>query len=156
MPTMTSAEARAFFVAARVARLATVDEAGSPHLVPVVFAADADMLLLAIDHKPKRTTSVKRLSNIAAHSAVALLVDHYEEDWSQLWWVRADGQARVLESAEQCSTSASHVARLRAKYAHQYVTQPPHGPVIEITISRWSGWRAWTSSSPWPTSGEPG
>lgn len=142
MPDMTPPEARRLFAAARVARLATADTAGRPHLVPVVFAVDGDRVLMAVDHKPKRTTRLKRLANIAARPEVSLLADHYEENWDQLWWVRADGTARVLPPAGESGVSAADVALLRAKYGAQYAARPPEGPVVEVDAVRWSGWRA--------------
>ena len=88
---MTPHQARRRFAAARVARLATADAAGRPHIVPITFAVDGDVVYSAVDAKPKRRTALKRLANIAANPAVALLVDHYADDWNELWWVRADG-----------------------------------------------------------------
>src|SRR4051795_978279 len=94
---MEATEARTRFAAAHVARLATAGTDGRPHLVPVVFALDGDTLYTAVDDvKPKATTRLRRLANIAANPAVALLADHYEDDWSALWWVRADGTGRLL------------------------------------------------------------
>src|SRR5881296_3758254 len=81
---------------AAVARLATADAHGKPHVVPISFALDDDTLYFAVDTKPKRTADLKRLRNIAANPAVSVLFDHYEDDWSRLWWVRADGTARVI------------------------------------------------------------
>src|SRR4051812_37654808 len=99
---MDATEARARFASAPVARLATVAENGRPHLVPVVFALDADTLYTAVDDvKPKATTRLKRLANIAANPRVALLADHYEDDWSALWWARADGTARLLDPDDE-------------------------------------------------------
>ena len=94
---MDPPEARARFAAARVARLATAGPDGRPHLVPMVFAVEADTVYSAVDAKPKATSRLRRLANIAANPAVALLVDHYDDDWSRLWWVRADGSARLLD-----------------------------------------------------------
>jgi PPOX class probable F420-dependent enzyme len=118
-----------------VARLATADGSGAPHVVPVVFALREDVVVIAVDHKPKRSTDLKRLRNIAANSRVSLLADHYDEDWTQLWWVRADGHARVLTG----DTRAEPVRRLVAKYP-QYASRPPDGPVIHIDITTWRGW----------------
>lgn len=123
---------------ARVARLATVDGAGKPQLVPVVFAVDGDSVVTAVDHKPKRTKQLKRLSNISTNPGVSLLVDHYEDDWSQLWWVRVDGMAIVIETGERWEWA---VARLADKYP-QYRGEPPTGAVIDVTIKRISGWAA--------------
>ncbi|MEU1801319.1 TIGR03668 family PPOX class F420-dependent oxidoreductase [Streptomyces sp. NPDC019937] len=145
-------EARRRFARARVLRLATTDEGGRPHLVPATFAlttpdgADApdtlsggpDTVVTAVDHKPKRHQDLKRLRNIHTNPAVSLLVDHYDEDWRQLWWVRADGRARIVP-AEAAPERADPVRRLVEKYP-QYADQPPRGPVIAIEVTRWSGW----------------
>ncbi|MEU4097077.1 TIGR03668 family PPOX class F420-dependent oxidoreductase [Streptomyces sp. NPDC026673] len=141
MPSLTGAEARERFAAARVARLATADAGGRPHLVPVVFAVEGDTITLAVDHKPKRTTRLKRLANITANPSVCLLVDHYDEDWELLWWARADGRARVLPPAAGSAAAARRVTSLTVKY-EQYAHRPPAGPVVEVTVGRWSGWRA--------------
>jgi PPOX class probable F420-dependent enzyme len=141
MPALTSAEARERFAAAHIAHLATADAAARPHLVPVVFALDGDTVVLAVDHKPKRTTRLKRLANIAANPSVCLLTDHYEEDWDRLWWARAEGEARVLPSPEQSSEAARCIRLLTAKYP-QYADRPPGGPVVEVSVLGWSGWRA--------------
>jgi PPOX class probable F420-dependent enzyme len=128
-------EARERFASARVARLATADAAGVPHVVPLVFALDGDTLYSAVDHKPKRTTDLKRLRNVADNPRVAVLADHYDEDWDALWWARADGTGRVLEAAPAA------VALLRQRYA-QYRDAPPEGPVLAVEVHRWSGWHA--------------
>ncbi|MFJ3303721.1 TIGR03668 family PPOX class F420-dependent oxidoreductase [Streptomyces sp. NPDC086549] len=150
MPDMTADEARRRFTAARVARLATVDAAGRPHLVPVVFAAHGtDGIVTVVDHKPKTTTRLKRLRNIAAHPSVCLLADAYDEDWDRLWWVRADGEARVLAPDEADPAArdarAAALALLRDKYS-AYRDHPPTGPVIAVSVGRWTGWRAVTDS----------
>ena len=88
------------FSDARVARLATVDATGQPHIVPVTFAHNDNTIVIAVDHKPKSTRNLKRLRNIEANPKVTLLVDHYDEDWSQLWWVRADGTAEVVSLSD--------------------------------------------------------
>jgi PPOX class probable F420-dependent enzyme len=135
-------EARARFAAARSARLATVGADGSPHVVPICFALDDDTLYTAVDHKPKRTTNLRRLANIAANPRVSVLADHYEdEDWTRLWWVRADGTARVLPAGH-----ADAVTLLQARYA-PYRENPPQGPVIAIAVARWSGWSGGESRS---------
>jgi PPOX class probable F420-dependent enzyme len=137
---MTAAEARERFASARVARLGTVDEHGRPHLVPIVFALDGDRVYHAVDHKPKRTTALRRLHNIAANPCVCLLADAYDDgDWSRLWWVRADGVAHVLSAGSDESQPA--LALLRRRYA-QYLETPPAGPVVAIDVERWRGWQA--------------
>ena len=123
-------------VEARVAHLATADGKGRPHVVPITFAVDADTLYFAVDAKPKRSTDLKRLRNIAANPAVSVLVDHYEDDWERLWWVRVDGAARVVADPAQADSA---LALLAAKY-EQYRGTPPPGPVVRIDIGRMSGW----------------
>ncbi|MFI8849721.1 TIGR03668 family PPOX class F420-dependent oxidoreductase [Streptomyces sp. NPDC053499] len=142
MPGMTGEEARRRFAGARLAHLATVDGSGRPHLVPVVFTVRGDTVAFAVDHKPKRTSRLKRLANIEADPRVSLLADHYDEDWDLLWWVRADGTATVLPPADASAASAGHVRRLGDKYRQQYGGNPPAGPVVEIAVARWTGWQA--------------
>ncbi len=137
---MTGEEARELFARARIARLATVDAAGRPHLVPIAFAVTGNEIFSAVDAKPKRTTSLRRLENVRANPQVALLADHYDDsDWDALWWVRADGTARVLEAEDV--EARSGLALLAERYP-QYRVQPPRGPVLAIAVGRWSGWRA--------------
>lgn len=134
---MTSSQARERFATARVARLATADREGRPHLVPVVFAVDGEQVYTAVDAKPKRTTNLRRLANVRENPAVALLVDHYDDiDWDALWWVRADGRGRVLEAGEP--EAARAVRLLAARYPQQRAT----GPVLAVDVERWSGWTA--------------
>jgi PPOX class probable F420-dependent enzyme len=129
-------EARELFASARLARLATADADGVPHVVPLVFALDGDTIYSAVDAKPKRTTVLKRLRNVVANPRVALLADHYDDgDWDALWWARADGDGRVLDAAPDA------VALLRERYP-QYRDAPPEGPVLAVDVRRWSGWRA--------------
>lgn len=136
---MTADEARQRFTSCRVARMATVDASGLPHLVPIVFALDRDTVYSAVDQKPKRTTALRRLANIALHPGVALLVDEYTEHWDRLWWVRADGTATVHECGS--TVGARGIAALAERYV-QYAARPPVGPVIAVAVTRWSGWTA--------------
>lgn len=130
-------ECRARFAAARVARLATAGADGVPHLVPIVFAVAGERIVTAVDAKPKSTNALRRLENIAANPSVAVLVDHYDDDWTQLWWVRVDGRAAVAAGDE----TRDAIELLSARY-RQYETQPPPGPVVAIDVERWSGWSA--------------
>lgn len=132
-------EARELFASARVAHLATCGADGEPHLVPITFALDDDEIVTAVDHKPKRTTRLQRLRNIESNSRVSVLADHYEDDWSRLWWVRADGMGRVIGPGTEEHGDA--VGRLAERY-EQYRERPPEGPAIAISVSRWSGWRS--------------
>jgi PPOX class probable F420-dependent enzyme len=119
-----------------VARLATVGADGRPHIVPITFGLDDQTLYFAVDFKPKRTTNLKRLINIASNPAVSVLIDHYESDWDRLWWVRLDGTARiVMEPAE-----VERALNLLAERYEQYRTTRPMGPVVAITIERMTGW----------------
>ncbi|MGH8972914.1 MAG: TIGR03668 family PPOX class F420-dependent oxidoreductase [Acidimicrobiia bacterium] len=122
--------------AAPVARLATVGPGGRPRVVPCCFAVDGDVVYSAVDHKPKRTARLARLADIAANPAVSLVVDHYEDDWSQLWWVRLDGTARVVEDGPEWQRG---VDLLVTKYA-QYRERRPAGPVIVVAVERWRAW----------------
>jgi PPOX class probable F420-dependent enzyme len=132
---VTAAEARERFAAARVARLATADAAGRPHVVPIVFVVDGDHVYSTVDAKPKRTTELRRLANVRENPAVSVLVDHYDDgDWSALWWARADGRGRVLEPDEAEALHA--VSLLGARYPQQRAT----GAVLAIDVERWSGW----------------
>jgi len=137
-------EAQARFAAARVARLATADADGVPHLVPVVFAAvtgaGGDVIYSAVDAKPKRTTALRRLANVRANPRVALLVDVYDDArWDVLWWVRADGDGYVIEPDEP---EARHAVGLLVARYRQYRDAPPAGPVLAVRVTRWSGWTA--------------
>jgi len=124
----------ALFASVPVARLATVGPDGAPHLVPIVFAlVGTDVIVSAVDGKPKRSRALKRLANIAAEPRVSVLADHYEQDWSRLWWVRADGVARVLPAY------AEGLEALVERYP-QYREAPPAGPFVEITVGSWSSW----------------
>jgi PPOX class probable F420-dependent enzyme len=133
---LSADDARHRFAGSPIARLATADAAGVPHVVPVTFTVDGDLIFFAIDHKPKRSTNLRRLRNIAENPAVAVVVDHYADDWSTLWWARADGRAELWEDGE---ARAGAVELLQRKY-HQYVETSPRGPVVAIQVANWSGW----------------
>jgi PPOX class probable F420-dependent enzyme len=137
MPSLPPAIAEERFAQARVGRLATVTALGRPHLVPVCFVLHEDRIYTAVDAKPKATTALARLENIRATGRAGLLVDHYEEDWSTLWWVRVDGVAEIVESDRALDA-------LAAKY-EQYRATRPAGPLIAITPERW---RSWVASEP--------
>jgi PPOX class probable F420-dependent enzyme len=139
---MTADEARARLAAARVAYLATAAADCRPHVVPCTFAfLDDTTIVSAVDHKPKRTTALRRLANIAANPQAALLADHYDEDWDALWWARADGTARVYEPDVQPEVRVAALRALAARYP-QYRARPPEGALIVIAVRRWSGWSA--------------
>jgi PPOX class probable F420-dependent enzyme len=119
----------------RVARLATVGADGRPHVVPICFALDGDTLYTAVDEKPKATRKLRRLANIEANPRVDVVIDHWDEDWTRLWWVRLAGTARVVEHDERA------LELLRAKYP-QYRTAPPAGPFVVVEIDVRREWHA--------------
>jgi PPOX class probable F420-dependent enzyme len=121
---------------ARVARLATLDPDGRPHLVPIVFALAGDTLYSAVDAKPKASRTLRRIENARARPDVTVLVDAYDEDWSRLWWVRLRGRARVLDDGEE---AASALRLLAGKY-DQYRDEPPGVPVLAVDVAEWRGW----------------
>jgi PPOX class probable F420-dependent enzyme len=118
--------------AAPVARLATAGRDGRPHVVPICFVLDGETLYTAVDEKPKRTRRLRRLENIEANPHVEVLIDHYEDDWSKLWWVRLRGTARIVEDPRA-------VDLLVAKYP-QYAERRPEGPVIAVDVEERSEW----------------
>jgi PPOX class probable F420-dependent enzyme len=123
--------------AAPVARLATVRPDGRPHLVPVTFAIAApDLIVTAVDHKPKRSTDLQRLRNIEANPEVSLLVDHYDDDWTALWWVRIDATARVVREEPERTGLAGALARTY----DAYLDRPPAGPVIAMAVHTVTSW----------------
>jgi PPOX class probable F420-dependent enzyme len=128
--------ARRRIAEARVGRLASVRPDGTPHLVPICFALVDDRIVTAVDDKPKTTPQLQRLANIRAHPEVTLLVDDYSEDWSALWWARADGTARVVDDGDERDET---LTALREKY-DQYAAVAASGAAIVIDVTRWSGW----------------
>jgi PPOX class probable F420-dependent enzyme len=128
---------RARFAQQRAARLATADAERWPHIVPIVFVVVDNVIYSAVDGKPKSGHRLRRLDNITANPRVSALVDHYADDWSQLWWSRADGTARILDQHSDEATIA--VTELTSRYDY-YRNQPPPGPVLAIDVARWSGW----------------
>lgn len=135
---MDEAQMRQLVTTARVGRLATLAPGGRLHLVPICFALDGDVLYSAVDEKPKASRRLQRIENVRAHADVAVLVDHYEEDWLRLWWVRLRGRARVLERGREFELAL----RLLAEKYDQYRQRPPPGPVLAIEIDEWRGWSA--------------
>lgn len=124
---------------ARVARLATTDPDGRPHLVPIVFALDGNTLYSAVDRKPKRSSTLRRIENARERPEVTILVDQYEENWARLWWIRLRGRARVLDEGNERERA---LALLAEKYP-QYHAAPPGGPVLAVDVA---DVREWTSS----------
>jgi PPOX class probable F420-dependent enzyme len=137
MPPLSADEARRRLAAARIARLATVREDGRPHLVPIVFAVDGDDVYAIADPKPKRGLDLLRHRNIAVNPAVSLLVDEYEESWERIWWVRADGMARIVEAGPERDKA---IELLRAKYPQYATWTTPFGAAMVMRLSRVTSW----------------
>lgn len=133
---MERSEALSRLASARSGHLATMRPEGIPHLVVVTFALAGEVVITAIDHKPKTTQSLQRLRNIEANPAVSFLADGYDDDWADLWWVRVDGTASVLLDG---SFRDRAIAALATKYA-QYRETPPAGPVIAVSTETVTGW----------------
>ncbi len=137
---MTEDEARRRIATARVGRLASVDGDGRPHVVPICFAVSGDRLVSVVDQKPKTTMRLRRLENVRRNPDVQLVVDHYDDDWSAVWWVRISGRGRVVDGG------AGHqeaIDLLASKYP-QYREHRPAGPVLASEITQISGWQATT------------
>jgi PPOX class probable F420-dependent enzyme len=138
MPSLEPHVMRRLVSEARVARLVTIDPDGGPNPVPFVFAVDGDVLVSAVDRKPKRSRDLRRLANLRDRPDVAVLIDHYEEDWERIWWVRVRGRGRVVEDGPERDRA---LALLTGKYP-RYRDDPPDGPAILIEIADWRGWSA--------------
>lgn len=143
---MTRDEAIARASRARVGRIATVRPDGTPHVVPLVFALVDDgagvRLYWAVDRKPKRSASLRRIANLRANPAAEVVIDGFDEDWTRLWWVRLRGTGRVVGSAEERRAALD---ALRAKYA-QYRDDAPAGDVVAIDVLEVTSWAAWESA----------
>jgi PPOX class probable F420-dependent enzyme len=136
---MLSDRERRFLAHQRIAHLATADRHGAPHVVPVCFAIAGDALYVTIDQKPKRgpITALKRLRNIAENPAVAVIVDHYEEEWARLGWVMLRGRADVLREGQEHRHAQ---ALLRSRYPQLAAMHIATYPVIAVRIERATSW----------------
>lgn len=144
MPATRNADVHRRLAQARVAHLATVDAEGRPHIIPICFACDRGMLYTALDRKPKRVPAERlaRLGNIRAQPRVALLVDHYTEDWSQLWYVLVRGKAQLIPESARVERARA-VRALRKKYAQYSAGMlPEDAPLIRIRPERTTSWAA--------------
>jgi PPOX class probable F420-dependent enzyme len=135
---MVTPQERARVAAARVARLATVRADGTPHIVAVTFALEEDTVVSVVDHKPKRTQELQRLRNLEGRPTASLLVDHYEDDWSKLWWVRLDLAVEIVRDGPRRTDLLEPLIR---KYADYRVTAP-QGPVLAMRIRSTTSWSA--------------
>jgi PPOX class probable F420-dependent enzyme len=137
VPSLSEPTARRLVAEARSARISTIDPDGRPNLVPIVFVLDRDTLYSSVDAKPKESAELRRLVNIRANpEGVAVIVDHYEEEWPALWWVRMRGRGRVIEEGPERDRAHS---MLRRKY-RQYTEMPPQGAVVAVEVGEWRGW----------------
>ena len=103
-----------------------------------MFAVEGDTLYSAVDRKPKRSTRLRRIENARARPEVTVLVDHYDDDWRQLWWIRLRGRARVLDDGDEWA----HGLELLAEKYPQYRDEPPEGPVLAVDITEARAWSA--------------
>jgi PPOX class probable F420-dependent enzyme len=134
---------REFVAAARLAHLATADADGAPHNVPLCYWFDGERIYFAIDEKPKRQTglALKRMRNIAVNPRVAVVIDHYEEDWSQLAYVMIRGQARVVEDPEEYLVAMRHLRDKYVQYRGMNMT-PEKNPIVKIEPESVHAWGA--------------
>ena len=143
---MLSDAERRFVESMRVARLATADANGAPHVVPVCYALVGDAFYVTIDEKPKRANAraMKRLRNIAENPSVAAVIDRYDEDWSRLRWVMLRGRAEVLDAGDEHDLAQ---AALRERYPQYRPMRLGPLPVIALRIARVNAWGAETTAS---------
>lgn len=132
-------EHRRFLERQRVARLATADASAAPHVVPVCYAVSGDSVYITLDEKPKQAAAraMKRLRNIEENPQVALVADHYDDDWSQLGWVMVRGTADILEDGGE---HADAQALLRERYPQYRTMNLADLPVIAVRIERVASW----------------
>ena len=136
---MLTDQARGFLNSHRVARFATADPTGQPHVVPICYAVSGNSVYFTIDEKPKQLTDkpLKRIRNLQINPHVALVVDRYEEDWTQLGWVMVQGEAALLDDGEE-HTKAQRL--LKARYPQLHGMQIGDLPVIAVRITRVVSW----------------
>ena len=122
-----------------VGHLATADANGRPHVIPVCFSYDGQYIYSVLDAKPKRgsLTGLRRVRNILANPQVSLVIDHYDEDWTRLWYLLVQGRAELVEDGPEPPAA---IAMLREKYAQYRDMQLDGNPVIKITPERVTGW----------------
>ena len=135
---MERAEALVRLGAARVGRFASLGREGRPHVVPVTFAVLDEFVVHMIDDKPKTTGRLQRLRNVEANPLASLLVDHYDEDWSKLWWIRVDGDVTIETGGELWERARSALA---TKYG-RYRESPPQGPAICLAMKKLTYWES--------------
>jgi len=135
---------RDFLAGARLAHLATADSSGAPHNVPICFWFDAANFYFVIDQKPKRRTgaALKRMRNIAENSRVALLIDHYEEDWAHLAFILVHGRARVVEDPEEYMAALRGLRDKYPQYRAMVMTSADKNLVVRIEPERAHLWGA--------------
>jgi PPOX class probable F420-dependent enzyme len=122
----------------RVGRLGTIDPRGRPHLVPISFVLVDDVVYSAVDSKPKTTRRLQRVSNIEREPRASLLIDHYDEDWTKVWWCLIRGRGHVVHEGAEFDRAVSALAE---KY-EQYQGKPPPGPAVVLEVDEWRGWHS--------------
>jgi PPOX class probable F420-dependent enzyme len=137
-------ECRTRLAAAPIARLATVTPEGRPHVVPICFVLVGNTIYSAVDSKPKSSPVLQRFANVVVTPHAAVLVDHYDADWTQLWWIRADGDARPIADPNERTNA---IAELRAKYP-QYRDHALEDAVLSLVVRAWTGWAAGPRPAP--------
>jgi PPOX class probable F420-dependent enzyme len=136
---MLTDDHRRFLDGQRVARLATADAQGRPHVIPICFVAKGDTVYFTIDEKPKKASGalLKRMANIRENPRAAIVVDHYEDDWSRLGWVMVQGRAEVLDAGDEHDQAQ---ADLRDRYPQLEGMRIDELPVVAIRIEHAAGW----------------
>jgi PPOX class probable F420-dependent enzyme len=134
---MLTDQQRRFLAAHRVARLATADAAGRPHVVPICYALIQSKLYFTIDEKPKKKPELKRLANLRANPFAAVVVDRYDEDWSRLGWVMVRGPTEILEEGAEHDRAQ---AALRVRYPQLAVMRIEGLPVVAVRIDHATNW----------------
>ena len=136
-----SASQAQLLATARVGRLATSDAAGQPHVIPICYAFNGRVFYSVLDQKPKRVhlTRLRRVRNIQANPQVALVVDHFDEDWGRLWYILVTGRAELLVDGDE---RVEAVRLLREKYRQYREMGVDENPVIKITPAKVAAWGA--------------
>jgi PPOX class probable F420-dependent enzyme len=134
---MLTDQQRRFLAAHRVARLATADAAGRPHVVPICYALLQGKLYFTIDEKPKKKPELKRLANLRANPFAAVVVDRYDEDWSRLGWVMVRGPTEILEEGAEHDRAQ---AALRERYPQLAAMLIEGLPVVAVRIEHATSW----------------
>jgi len=140
---LTEPAIREFIESARIAHLATASGAGEPHNIPLCFWFDGASFYFVIDEKPKRKTGtgIKRMKNIAENPRVALVIDHYDEDWNRLAYVLVHGEARIVDDEAEYALAIQHLRHKYSQY-HAMLLTRENNPAVRIEPLRVHAWGA--------------